>query len=101
MYKGIDTILLDLGGVLIDVDYHATARAFKALGFADFDALYSKAKQDHLFDGFETGALSPSQFRDRIRQLHGTGIADGQIDDCWNAMLGRIPQERLDLVKRL
>lgn len=101
MYKYIDTILLDLGGVLIDVDYRATARAFKALGFADFDSLYSKAKQDHLFDGFETGALSPAQFRDRLRQLHGSGITDGHIDECWNAMLGRIPQPRLDLVKHL
>jgi putative hydrolase of the HAD superfamily len=87
--------------VLIDVDYSATARAFSALGFTDFEALYSKAKQDHLFDGFETGALSPAQFRDRIRQLHGTGITDERIDGCWNAMLGSIPTERLELVERL
>jgi hypothetical protein len=43
--------------VLIDVDYHASARAFQELGFSDFDSLYSKAKQDHLFDGLETGDL--------------------------------------------
>ena len=96
-----ETILLDLGGVLIDVDYHAAAREFEKLGFPDFDSLYSKAKQDHLFDGFETGALSPAQFRDRIRQLHGSPLTDPQIDHCWNAMLGSIPPERIDLVKRL
>ncbi len=96
-----NTILLDLGGVLIDVDYHAAAREFEKLGFADFDRLYSKAKQDHLFDGFETGALSPAQFRDRIRQLHGSPLTDAQVDHCWNAMLGSIPSERIDLVKRL
>lgn len=96
-----DTILLDLGGVLIDVDYHAAAREFEKLGFADFDSLYSKAKQDHLFDGFETGALSPAQFRDRIGQLHGSPLTEAQIDHCWNAMLGSIPHERIDLVKRL
>lgn len=101
MYKHIDTILLDLGGVLIDVDYHATARAFKASGFTDFDSLYSKAKQDHLFDGFETGSLSPAQFRDRIRELHGSDITDDHIDDCWNAMLGSVPAERIALVERL
>ncbi|MEO8587930.1 MAG: HAD family phosphatase [Flavobacteriales bacterium] len=101
MHNHIDTLLLDLGGVLIDVDYHATTNAFKALGFADFETLYSKAKQDHLFDGFETGALSPAQFRDRIRQLHGTGITDERIDDCWNAMLGSIPAARIELIHRL
>lgn len=97
----INTILLDLGGVLIDVDYHASAHAFAKLGFSDFDALYSKAKQDHLFDGFETGALSPAQFRDRIRQLHGHPMSDAQIDSCWNAMLGSIPHARIEFVEQL
>lgn len=96
-----DTILLDLGGVLIDVDYHAAAKAFAALGFSNFDTLYSKAKQDHLFDGFETGAISVAGFRDRIRGLHDEPLADDQIDECWNAMLGSIPPERIRLVERL
>ena len=100
-YNTITTILLDLGGVLIDVDYHAAANAFGHLGFSDFDALYSKAKQDHLFDGFESGALSPALFRDRIRQLHGHPLTDAQIDSCWNAMLGSIPHARIELVERL
>jgi len=96
-----DTILLDLGGVLIDVDYQASARAFRDLGHADFEHLYSKAQQDHLFDGFETGALTPSQFRDRIRELLDLGLSDAEIDRCWNAMLGSIPAERIALVHRL
>jgi putative hydrolase of the HAD superfamily len=101
MNSAFHTLLLDLGGVLIDVDYHASARAFHALGFEDFDALYSKAKQDHLFDGLETGELSPAQFRDRIRQIFRPDITDREIDDCWNAMLGTIPAERIALVERL
>lgn len=101
MIMKYETILLDLGGVLIDVDYHAAARAFTAFGFRDFEALYSKAQQDHLFDGFETGDLSPSEFRERIRGLHNVPISDEQIDASWNAMLGSVPSERLDLVKRL
>jgi len=94
----IDTLLLDLGGVLIDVDYHRTAAAFNALGFDGFEAIYSKAQQDHLFDGFEVGALSPADFRSRIQALHGQGITAAQVDACWNAMLGRIPPERIALL---
>lgn len=97
----IDTILLDLGGVLIDVDYHRTAAAFNDLGFDGFEAIYSKAQQDHLFDGFEIGALSPGEFRSRIRSLQGNGITDEQVDDCWNAMLGTIPPERIALIEQL
>lgn len=97
----IDTVLLDLGGVLIDVDYHRTAAAFNALGFDGFEAIYSKAQQDHLFDGFEVGALSPADFRSRIQALHGQGITAAQVDACWNAMLGRIPPERIALLQAL
>lgn len=101
MKNGIDTILLDLGGVLIDVDYDRTAREFAALGFPEFDRLYSKAKQDHLFDGFETGHLSPAQFRDGVRQVVSATLDDATIDRCWNAMLGSIPPERMQLVDDL
>lgn len=109
MKNGIDTILLDLGGVLIDVDYERTAQEFAALGFPDFDRLYSKAKQDHLFDGFETGHLSPAQFRDGVRHIlapsqpfpGGEGLDDTTIDRCWNAMLGSIPPGRIQLVEDL
>jgi len=96
-----ETVLLDLGGVLIDVDYHRTAAAFNALGFDGFEALYSKAQQDHLFDGFEVGALSPAEFRARIQSLHGGGINAEQVDACWNAMLGRIPPQRIILLRQL
>ncbi|MFT3884402.1 MAG: HAD family phosphatase [Flavobacteriales bacterium] len=99
--SSIDTLVLDLGGVLIDVDYARTARTFHALGFERFEELYSKAQQDHLFDGFEVGALTPGQFRDRIRSLHRMDMTDREIDACWNAMLGSIAPERLELVARL
>ncbi len=101
MKGDIDTILLDLGGVLIDVYYERTAHAFAALGFSDFDRLYSQAKQDHLFDGFETGTLSPADFRDGVRRLLGNELDDATIDHCWNAMLGTIPPSRMETVADL
>jgi glucose-1-phosphatase len=97
----IDTLLLDLGGVLIDVDYQRTAKAFQEHGFDRFEELYSKAQQDHLFDGFEVGALSPAHFRERIRSLHPSGITDHAIDTCWNAMLGSVAAERMELIAAL
>jgi putative hydrolase of the HAD superfamily len=95
------TLILDLGGVLIDVDYRATARHFEALGIRGFDALYSKAKQSNLFDRFETGALSPAGFRDEVRALLRADLSDADIDAGWNAMLGTIPPERIALVRAL
>lgn len=96
-----ETIVLDLGGVLIDVDYTASAKAFASLGFPDFDGLYTKAKQTDLFDRFETGELMPDGFRAAVRGLLGSELADADIDACWNAMLGTIPPQRIELVERL
>lgn len=101
MASAIDTLILDLGGVLIDVDYAGSARAFHALGHPDFEGLYTKAKQSDLFDRFETGELSSAGFRDAVRELLGNSLSDADIDNSWNAMLGSIPQERIDLVHRL
>lgn len=97
----VDTLILDLGGVLIDVDYRATARHFESLGITGFDTLYSKAKQTDLFDRFETGELSSQDFRDAVRTLLGARLSDADIDAGWNAMLGTIPPERHTLVERL
>lgn len=96
-----ETIVLDLGGVLIDVDYTASAKAFARLGYSDFDGLYTKAKQTDLFDRFETGELTPDGFRDAVRGLLGNELADADIDMCWNAMLGTIPPQRIKLVRRI
>jgi FMN phosphatase YigB (HAD superfamily) len=97
----IDTLILDLGGVLIDVDYGASARAFAAHGVADFEHAYSKAKQTDVFDRFETGELDPAGFRDAVRELLGSNLSDTVIDASWNAMLGSIPPQRIALVHQL
>ncbi len=101
MRNQVDTIILDLGGVLIDVDYSRTAREFEQLGHTDFDGLYGKAEQDSLFDDFETGKLNAKGFCERVRELVSPALTDLQILNAWNAMLGSIPDERIELVEEL
>lgn len=93
-------LLLDLGGVLFDVDYQATINAFKSLGFPDFDALYSKARQGNLFDFFEKGHLEEMQFYEAFSQMQ-PGISKDRIRDAWNAMLIGIPPHRLVFLEQL
>ena len=100
-FKNIETILLDLGGVLLNVSYESTVAAFRENGVENFDALYTKAKQDHLFDQFETGAISADDFRNEVRNRTGIALSDEAINDCWNAILGNLPQERIELIESL
>ena len=104
--SGIRSILFDLGGVLYDIDYRKTQAAFAALAAqtgAD-PVTFSKAKQDPIFDAFETGHASPAEFRRRLQQLLGLAeddAADAAIDHAWNAILiGPMPG-RAELLARL
>jgi HAD superfamily hydrolase (TIGR01509 family) len=98
----IKNIILDLGGVIIDIDYNKTSTAFKKLGAKNFDAIYSQQKQSELFDHYETGKIECSEFRARLKQLLNIeNISDAEFDNAWNAMLGDIPPERLAFLKQL
>jgi putative hydrolase of the HAD superfamily len=57
-----EAVIFDLGGVLINLDYSATTKAFEALGMEDFSDKYSQLSQTDLFSDFETGNISAQQF---------------------------------------
>jgi putative hydrolase of the HAD superfamily len=94
-------IIFDLGGVILNIDYHLTINAFKALGFVDFDSLFTQANQVGLFDMLDKGLITPQEFRDGIRRITSTSISDSQIDMAWNAMLLDFPPSRLELLRRV
>lgn len=97
----IKNIILDLGGVIIDISYEAAANAFKKLGIKNFDELYSQKKQDHFFDNYETGNISDEKFRNEIKKNIPHPVGDAQIDDAWNSMLFSIPTKRVAFLKEL
>lgn len=97
----VKTILFDFGGVLIDVDYHKTIDAFKALGIKNFEQLYSQADQEHLFDNYETGKISSQYFINQLLSKAGGNITPNKIVNAWNAMLGDIHAENIKAVQKL
>lgn len=97
----VKTILFDFGGVLIDVDYHKTIDAFKALGIKNFEQLYSQADQEHLFDNYETGKISSQYFINQLISKVGGNITPNKIVNAWNAMLGEIHAENIKAVQKL
>ena len=95
-----DAVILDLGGVILNIDYNLTVGAFKQLGFANFEAQYSKLQQSGLFDLLETGRVSEEEFVSSIQEsiLHGT---HQEIIDAWNALLLDFPEGRINTVRRI
>src|ERR1700739_3239196 len=83
----VKNILFDLGGVLLNVDYHKTSAAFKKLGVQNFDTLYSQFKANELFEELETGKISDDHFYKEMEKHTYPGISQQQIEEAWNAML--------------
>jgi putative hydrolase of the HAD superfamily len=102
MLSSIDTIIFDLGEVIVDLHTHKTIDAFASLfQNPDFN-LYNFHHQVSFFNEFEKGLISETTFRQHIRNsVQIQNISDEDIDTAWNAMLGDTPQKKLDILSEL
>jgi len=95
----IKNLILDLGGVLYDLDYFKTQEAFLNLGLGEN---FSQLKQSTLFDDIEEGKVSSVSFVDQLIAMSGNSdITSKQIIDAWNAMLLGMPVHRFELLELL
>jgi HAD superfamily hydrolase (TIGR01509 family) len=101
MQQTYRAILFDLGGVLIDIDYHATEKAFQKLGVSDFNERYTQLAQNALFDRFECGEISPQHFVNLLLPNTQAGTSPNQVVAAWNAMIGIFPPRKIDLLLKL
>ena len=94
----IKNLLLDLGGVVLNVDYHKMVDVFKEYGVMDFDKHFTQAKQVEIIDKFEEGKCTVEEFRNGIRDLVNVNLTDEQIDNAWFSMILDLPKERIELI---
>lgn len=80
-------LILDFGGVILDIDYHKTKDAFIDLGFTQFNEMYNQYHSDELFTKLEKGEVSSQAFYDIILSSAPAGVSREQIEQAWNAML--------------
>lgn len=97
----VKNIVLDLGGVLLNIDYYKTIDAFKELGIPNFEVLFTQAKQEHLFDKYESGLIDSKDFIKGLKKKLPDTISEEEIKSAWNAMLLNFPQEMLDFLMEL
>ena len=100
-FKNVKNIIFDLGGVIVDIDFHLTINAFKKLGIEEFDKIFTQFKQSVLFDKLDKGLVTPDEFRKGIRDITGVAISDIDFDKAWNAMLLDIPAKRIQVLQDL
>lgn len=99
--KGIKNLLIDFGGVLIDLDRPRCIENFKKLGLLDAEEMLDVYHQQGVFLEQEKGLITASEFRNAIRDKVGPMATDRQIDAVWNSFLVGIPSFKLDLLLKL
>ena len=92
----IENILFDLGGVLLNIDMSKTREAFANLGWKEENWKGISGNGHLIFENLEIGLDSPSQFREKIREILPGNPTDDEIDHAWNAMLIDFPVETVD-----
>jgi putative hydrolase of the HAD superfamily len=85
--EGVKNIIFDLGGVLLNIDFSITEKAFKELGVTQFSNMFTQHHSNDLFVQLETGEISPEDFYEAFRRGTGTNLSDETIKKTWNALL--------------
>lgn len=101
----IDTLLFDLGGVIIDLTIDKAKAGFGALGMPDPDGLLDPFVQKGLFAKIESGQISPETFFDSIRDMlpedKRQAATDKAITDVFCRFLHDLPPSRLRALHEL
>ncbi len=97
----IKTIIFDLGGVIINLYVEKTISAFAQLsGLSEKEVEKAYLSAD-VFRQYEKGMISNAEFRESLRDKFNLKANDAEIDKAWNAMLGEIPNDRIESIKSL
>jgi glucose-1-phosphatase len=97
----VKNLIFDLGGVIIDLNVEKTKEAFALMSGKPISEVQEILASSSEFLLYEKGLISDQEFRNSVRHMLKTDATDLEIDAAWNAMLGGIPGNRIELLKKL
>lgn len=97
----VEAVIFDLGGVIINLNYQLTQKAFEDLGITNFSEIYTQFAQNDLFDNYETGKVSSQHFINELLRAFPNSISPNKIVAAWNAMILDVPKEKIDFLNQL
>lgn len=108
----ITDIIFDLGGVLLDLNMQGIGEACKRLGINP-ELFFVKADDkgsstvcqgisaSQAITAYQVGGMTSEQFLSLVLSHCGEGVTREDVIEAWNACIGLIPKERLDMIKEL
>ncbi len=96
-----EAILFDLGGIIVDIDYHAPGKHFEALGIQGISHIFFEGGEGNIFYKYERGEVSTDAFFDVLRPYGKPGITYEEMKQAWNSILVGFPMHRLAMLQSL
>ncbi len=93
--------IFDLGGVLLNIDFLRTQKAFSELGMEQVDLLFSQYQQAGFFDQLDRGMIDEHELWKNLRQHMACSVSDEQLKDAWNQMILDFPVRRIRMLLQL
>ena len=98
---GITTLIFDLGGVIVNLDWDLCVNNFKKISVNNMDSLISTTLQKGFILEYERGEISSDDFRREVRKYSSERVSDSEINHAWTSLLVDVPEEKLRLLLEL
>lgn len=93
----IRNIIFDFGNVLLNLDENATWNRLTDI----LDSKLCHDIQEQVYDPYERGEISEEAFFNRLQRRSKVVMQGDVYYDAWNAMLGSLPQNRINALIEL
>lgn len=98
----VKAIVLDLGGVLIDLDYDRSVKAFRdILGYEKITELLDLCHQKGIYGEMEAGLVTADAFRAEILKDSRPGCVPADVDRAMAGLLVGMDPAKVPLLERL
>ena len=105
-------IIFDLGGVILDLNMEGIGEACKRLGInpelffvrtdeKNTSTVCQGISASKAITEYQVGNITSEAFLTLVLSHCGKGITREDVIEAWNACIGLIPKERLDMIKEL
>jgi glucose-1-phosphatase len=97
----LKNVVLDLGGVLVDIDPAKTLNAMMMLIDPKTSLKPDWAELNNVVHAMEVGKWSQEEFILKMKEVCRPNVAEAEIRDAWCVMLLHFPSLRVDMVRLL
>lgn len=98
----IKAVMLDMGGVIVDLDIAASREAYRTeLGFERIGEFLDPCHQQGFFNDLEEGKLDEQQFLQAMKPYCRPGITMEMVRACLHKLLVGIPAGKAEYLKDL